>query len=227
MKDAGVFGEKAEDKPGHEMVHVVAARGGPPILIGFQQFNIEFVETAGGADIDWVVADLPDGADASERQEKAEMVWEISKETRDKLTGLQFFGFEGFAVGCEDEFNFVAGVVGGGALAQFVKGGSNLVGAACLDVDVVGLQDAADVGFVGGAVAQAFEGGRFAAKSFDEPEGKFGWIERLFNDLRDGLFDFDGVQMRVPLVMRRRLIIGIVKRALGSAATKFKRRRGS
>jgi hypothetical protein len=75
-EDVGVLGEEAEDQPCHEVVHVVAALGCAPFGVVLQQFDIEPVEAAGGADVEGVFADLADGADARQRQEEAEVVGE-------------------------------------------------------------------------------------------------------------------------------------------------------
>ena len=68
------LGEEAEDQPRHEMVHVVPPRRRSPFGVLFQKLDIELVQAAGGPDVERVVADLLDGRDAGERQEKAEMI---------------------------------------------------------------------------------------------------------------------------------------------------------
>src|SRR3546814_4893579 len=60
VKDVGIFGEKAENQPRHEMVHVRAALGDPPIGIVFQQLDIELVEAARGANVERTFAHLLD-----------------------------------------------------------------------------------------------------------------------------------------------------------------------
>ena len=63
-ENIGVFGEEAKDQPRHEVVHVMAARGGAPVGVVRDQLDIEPVEAAGRADIKGAFADLLDGADA-------------------------------------------------------------------------------------------------------------------------------------------------------------------
>ena len=50
------------------------------------------------------------------------------------------------------------------------------------EVDVVGLEDAAAVGAVGVALAEAFEGGFLVAEGGEEGEGEFGRVEGRFGE---------------------------------------------
>ena len=91
-EDVGVFGEEAEDQPRHEVVHVVAALGLAPIGVVLQKFDVEPIEAAGRPDVEGVLADLPDGRDARQRQEEAEMVGEVLDRRRRRsrrLPGLR------------------------------------------------------------------------------------------------------------------------------------------
>ena len=76
-EDPGILGKEAEDQPGHELVHLMAARGGAPVGVVPQQFDIKPVQTAGRLDVKGVLADRPNGGDTRQRQEKAEMVGEV------------------------------------------------------------------------------------------------------------------------------------------------------
>ena len=67
FKDFGVLSEEAEDQPGHEMVHVVAALRRAPFRIGAQKLDIKFVQSSGRLDIEGALADLLNCADPSER----------------------------------------------------------------------------------------------------------------------------------------------------------------
>src|SRR3546814_18868064 len=73
VKDVGIFGEKAENQPRHEMVHVRAALGDPSIGIVFQQLDIELVEAARGANVARTFAPLLDGADPGKWQEETRL----------------------------------------------------------------------------------------------------------------------------------------------------------
>ena len=50
--------------------------------------------------------DLPDGRDARERQEKAEMVRKIGVGAGDRLAARQVLGLEGVPIGRQNEFRF-------------------------------------------------------------------------------------------------------------------------
>src|SRR6185437_9825109 len=52
VEDVGALGEEAEYQPRHEVVHVVAARGGAPIGVVLQKLDIEPVHAARGADVE-------------------------------------------------------------------------------------------------------------------------------------------------------------------------------
>jgi hypothetical protein len=51
-EDDRVLGEETEDKPRHEVIHVVAAHGGAPFGVVFQKFDIEPVQAAGRPDVE-------------------------------------------------------------------------------------------------------------------------------------------------------------------------------
>jgi hypothetical protein len=91
------------------VVHVVAARGLAPLGVALQQFDIEPVQPAGGADVKGVLGDLPDRGDAGERQEEAEMVREIGIGAGDRIAACQVLGLECIAIGREDEFGLEPG----------------------------------------------------------------------------------------------------------------------
>jgi hypothetical protein len=73
VKDVGVLGEETEDQSGEKVVEVLSPGGGVPIGIGFQQLDVEAVESAGGADVEGVFTDLLDGGDPRQWQEETEM----------------------------------------------------------------------------------------------------------------------------------------------------------
>jgi hypothetical protein len=111
-EDVGVLGEEAEDEPRHEVIHVVAALGLAPFGVVLQQLDIEAVEAAGRPDVEGVFADLPDGADARQRQEEAEVVGKVLEGAGDGVAAGQVFGLEVRAVGGEDELRLGLAVAG-------------------------------------------------------------------------------------------------------------------
>ena len=66
------------------------------------------------------------------------------------------------------------------------------------DVDVVGLKDAAEIGLVRRAAAQALERGVLVPEGFEEANGKFLPVEGLLGQFGNGLFDLNGVHVSVP-----------------------------
>ena len=96
----------------HEMVHVMAAGDGAPFGIVPQQLDIEPVQPAGGPDVEGAFADLFDGCDAGERQEKAEIVREVGIGAGDRLAARQILGLELVAVGRQMNFALALAVAG-------------------------------------------------------------------------------------------------------------------
>ena len=94
------------------MVHVMAAGDGAPFGIVPQQLDIEPVQPAGGPDVEGAFADLFDGSDAGERQEKAEMVREVGIGAGDRLAARQILGLELVAVGRQMNFALALAVAG-------------------------------------------------------------------------------------------------------------------
>ena len=71
-------------------------------------------------------------------------------------------------------------------------------GVACGDVDVVGLKNAAKVGLVRRARAQPLDRRLLVAEGFKEGIREVLGVERLLRQLRNGFFDFNGVQLFAP-----------------------------
>ena len=109
----------------------------------------------------------------------------------DGLTACQILRFKAFAIGRQGEFGLGAGR--GGAGLQGVQGGGHLAGVAGGDVDVVGLQHAAQVGFIGSPAAQPLERGFLIAEGFQEGEGEFSAVEGLFRQGGDGFLYLNSV----------------------------------
>jgi hypothetical protein len=111
---------------------------------------------------------LLDGGDAGQRQEEAEVIGEIRVGAGDGFAGFDFFGFKAFAIGSENEAGF--GPAGGRAVLERCQGFRHFACLGDCDVDIAGLQDAAEIGFVRCARAQALEGGFLVAKGLQEGE---------------------------------------------------------
>lgn len=119
------------------------------------------------------------------------MVGDVLVGAGDGFAAVEVFGFNVDAVGGEDEFDFGFGVGGAG-----FEGGEccrDLARVAGEDVDVVCLEYAAEVGFVGCARTQAFDGGGFVAEGFEEGVGEGCRVKGVFCKVGDGLFDLNGV----------------------------------
>lgn len=142
-EDIGVLSEEAEDESRHKVVHVVAALGFAPIGVVLQEFDVETIEAAGRPYVEGVVADLSDGADARQRQKKTKVVGEVVKGAGDRIAGCQVFRLEVRAVGSEDELRL--GLGGGRAVFERLECFRYLSRLASQDVDVVSLEDAAEV----------------------------------------------------------------------------------
>ena len=65
-------------------------------------------------------------------------------------------------------------------------------------MDVIGLENATEVGLVRRARAQASDGGFLVAESFKEGIGEVRAVERLFRKVGYCLFNLDGVQLFAP-----------------------------
>ena len=135
--------------------------------------------------------DLLDGRDAGQRQEEAEVIREVLVGAGDRLAARKVLGLEGFPVRREDEFGLGArgrraGLQRGQSLRDLAWGSDG-------DVDVVGLEDAAKVGFVGLARAQALERRFLVAEGLQEGERELRRVERLLGQGRYCFFDLDSV----------------------------------
>ena len=65
-------------------------------------------------------------------------------------------------------------------------------------MNVIGLKNAAEVGFVRGPGAEPLNRRLFVPECFKEGKRKALRIERLVRELRDGFFYFNGIQLLVP-----------------------------
>lgn len=120
------------------------------------------------------------------------MVGEVGVVANDDLAAVQVFGLKVLPIGGEDKF--CAGLRSGGATLQGRKGICNCAIFSDLEVDVVGLKNAANIRFVGRAGSQALDRRGLVAESLQEREGELLGVERLLGKLGYGLFDLNGVQ---------------------------------
>lgn len=187
-EDVGVLGEEAEDQSRHEVVHVVATLRRAPFRVVFQQFDVQTVQAASGPNVEGVFADLADGADARQGQEKAEVVGKILEGTGDGLAAGQIFGLEVRAVRGEDEPH-----LGLGRRRAGLESGQRLRHPPCVagqNVDVAGLENTSQVRLVRRPRAQTLDGCRLVAKGFKEGVRELCGVKGLLRKVRDGLFDF-------------------------------------
>ncbi|HEV8524398.1 MAG TPA: hypothetical protein VGQ71_07845 [Terriglobales bacterium] len=169
----------------------MAALRRAPFRVVFQQFDVQAIQAAGGPDVEGVFADLADGADARQRQEEAEMVWEVLEGAGDGLAAGQVFGLEVRAVRGKDELR-----LGLGRRRAGLESGQRLRHPTCVagqDVDVAGLENAAQVGLVRRPSAKAFDGRRLVAEGFKERIRELCGIKGMLREVCNGLFDFYSV----------------------------------
>lgn len=171
VEDVSILGEEAEDQPRHEVVHVGPAFRRGPVGVLFQKLDIELVELAGGADVKAVLADLLDGCDPCERQERAEVVREIAVGTRDGFAVDQILRLQVGAVRGEDELGLRRPRLG-----AFTQGLERLVDRARIargDMDIVALEDTAGkVRGIGCPGPQLLQRVGLAPERFEKREGE-------------------------------------------------------
>ena len=171
VENVSVLRKKAEDQPGHEVIHVMATLRGSPVGIVLQQFDIQPVQPTGCADIERAFADLLDGRDPSQGQENAEVVRKIYVGASDRrIIRGYVFSLKEVAVGRQHKARFRPR--GRRAGLQRRKRFRDLARLASGDVNVVCLKDAAQIGLVGFAFAQALDRGFLVAERFEEGERK-------------------------------------------------------
>ena len=105
----------------------------------------------------------------------------------------QVLGFKTDAVGREDELRLCFS--GRRALPQRPQRVRDLVRVACRYVNVIGLKNTAEVGLVRGARAEPLDRRVLVAERFEESIRKVRRVKRLIRQLRDGLFNFNRVQL--------------------------------
>ena len=165
-----------------------------PGRVVFQQFNVQPVQPTGGPDVESVFTDLADGADARQRQEEAEVIGKVLEGAGDGLAAGQVFGLEVRAVRSKDELR-----LGLGRRRAGLESGQRLrhpPSVAGQNVDVAGLENTAEVGFVRRPRTQALDCRRLVAKGFKEGVGELCTVEGLLREVGDGLFDFYGIHRR-------------------------------
>ena len=128
------------------------------------------------------------------------MVGEIGVAAGDGLASGDIFGFQINAIGGKDELRLGAG--GGGAIAQGGERCRDIARRTGRKVDVVGLQDAAEVGLVRRAGAQPLDGRVLVAEGYEEGIWELGSIKGLLGEFGNSLFDFNGVHAAVQGLIR-------------------------
>jgi hypothetical protein len=140
-KDVGALGEEAENQPRYEVIHVVAPRRRSPIGIAFEKLDIELVQARGGPDVERVLANLLDGGDAGERQEKTKVVGKIGIVAGNRFAGIQVLCLQRYAVGRQDELGLVCRRLR--VRAELGESLADPTFRAYCDMDVVALKDPA------------------------------------------------------------------------------------
>ena len=103
LKNVGIFGEEAENQAGHEVVHFMTFIRLFPIGVFLQQFQIQPVQAAGGADVKGTFTDLLDRGNPGQRQEETEMVGKVRIITNHgRIIRFQILGLEVKAIGGQD-----------------------------------------------------------------------------------------------------------------------------
>ena len=98
------------------------------------------------------------------------------------------FCLKEFAIRGEDELGLLRS--GFGTFAQRVQRGCDGSVRADLDMDVVALENATQVGLIGIAALQPLDRGGLVAERFEKGVRKAIRIERLLRELRDSFFNF-------------------------------------
>jgi len=124
------------------------------------------------------------------------MVRKVGVGAGDRLARGQVLGLERVAVRRQDELRLRfrgrrARLQRGERLRDLARCGDE-------DVDVPGLEDAAQIGLVRLAFAEPLEGCLLVPEGLQEGERKPFGVKRLLGELGDGLFDLDGVHASSP-----------------------------
>lgn len=176
-EDVGVFGKEAEDEPRHELIHIAAAFGFAPVGVVFEKLDVEAIQADGRPDIDGVLADLANRADAREGEEEAKVIGEFFVRASDGLSAREIFGLKNDAVCREDEARLRGHCRRAHAKRRERFGDSPRL---CdEDMDMVPLKDAAEIGAVRRARAETLDGRGLIAKGLKEGVGELGRVKRL------------------------------------------------
>lgn len=119
------------------------------------------------------------------------MIVEVSVVARDRLAGIEVFGLQPFAVCREGELR--ARLRCRGAFFERDKRICYRARFAHLDVDIAGLKDAAQIGFVRSAGAQPLDRRRLIPERLQEGIGKLLSVKGLLGKVRYGFFNLNGV----------------------------------
>jgi hypothetical protein len=203
VQDVSIFGKEQEDQPRHEVVHVGAAFRRSPFGIVGPQRRVELVQTQGSPHIELGLGQLFGLAQPCQRPEEHEVVGEVLVGGRNGIARHKVFGLKRNTVSRQQEADLVAFGLGRLALTQVRQRLWHVARVAGLEVDVVRLKDAIDVGFVRGPVPQFLYGASFVSKGFKERKRELSGVKRLFGQIGDSLFDFNCVQMPKSIKMRQ------------------------
>ena len=123
------------------------------------------------------------------------MIGEVLEAACDCLAACQVFRLKIRAVGSKDELRL--GFGGSGAVLERFECLRDLSCLAGQDVDVVGLENAAEVGLVRRPGAKALDRRLLITEGFKEGIGEGSGVKGLLRKVCDGLLDLNGVQIFV------------------------------
>ena len=152
----------------------------------------EPVEAPGCLDVKGALADLLDRGNPGQGQKETEMVGEIAVGAHDRrVQRTDFLGLKRLPISRDDEFRLPAGCRW--ACPQVSHGLADGSRRCNRDMNMIALENTADVRLVHIACAEALQGDFLTAKSFEEGIGKFGSVKGLLSKRRNGFFNFNGI----------------------------------
>jgi hypothetical protein len=175
-----------------QKISLSASRDIPFDKLVLSQSNVRHVK-AGVLDVERTFPHLPDRRDAGQRQEQAKMVREVSIGAGNRaIVRGQVFRLKKIAVRRQHK----ARLRPSRRWARFQrrKRPRDLAGLACGNMDVVGLQDAAQIGLVGLALTQSLERGLLVSERLQERVRELFGLKRALRQRRDGFFDLYCIQ---------------------------------
>ena len=190
--------KKQKMRRAKKVIKLLALGVGVPAGVVADEFDVEPVEPPRRLDVEGVLADRLDRANAGQAQKIAEMVAEFGEVADQRRFGLvgEVLGLDRRAVGGESELRLVLDRRGAGD--HLLQGGRRLAGRTGREVDVVamaGQKRARHVALVVplAAGSELLDGGGVEVERLKKLERELGGDERAFGELAHRFFDFDSV----------------------------------